>query len=137
MRTRAEVRNELDDLQGSLAVFDDDQADPSAFGLQLMRTALERRREDLTRELGAVEESDLVMVLDGPQVTAGVARGEQQLAVCQSSEGVSWLRLGLSAHGKTPVPAANAPAMHRSVMEIALAMLADAAQAGRNSFVNV
>lgn len=79
-----------------------------------------------------------------PKVTQGVARGEQQLAVCQSSEGVSWLRLGLGAHGRAPqppaggrAPGASAPAMHGGVMEIALAALADAAQAGKNSFLNV
>jgi len=83
--------------------------------------------------------------LDDPQVTEGVARGEQHLAVCQSSEGVSWLRLGLGAHGRAPQApepnntgaSMNAPAMHGGVMELALAMIADAAQAGRNSFLDV
>jgi hypothetical protein len=96
-------------------------------------------------------------------VARGLARGEQQLAVCQSSEGVSWLRLGLGAHGRAPLPraagkvpnqtrdsagptvartnitevGANVPAMHGGVMEIALAALADAAQAGKNSFLDV
>jgi prenyltransferase/squalene oxidase-like repeat protein len=82
---------------------------------------------------------------DDPKVTQGVARGEQHLAVCQSSEGVSWLRLGLGAHGRAPrQPAANqtagspnVPAMHGGVMEIAMAALADAAQAGKNSFLDV
>src|ERR1700692_848568 len=41
----------------------------------------------------------------GPEVTAGLARGEQHLAACQSSEAASWLRLGLGAHGQTtPAP---------------------------------
>ena len=94
--------------------------------------------------------------VDDPQVTQGLARGEQHLAVCQSSEGVSWLRLGLGSHGRAPLPSAagrtanqtgdgsniaeagaNVPAMHGGVMEIALAALADAAQAGRNSFLDV
>ena len=80
--------------------------------------------------------------LDDQKVTQGVARGEQQLAVCQSSEGVSWLRLGLGAHGRTPlapalVDASTAPALHGGVMAIALTALADAAQAGKNSFLDV
>lgn len=93
--------------------------------------------------------------LDNPKVTEGLARGEQHLAVCQSSEGVSWLRLGLGAHGRAPLPAvarapnqaedssniaedgASRPAMHGGVMEIALAKLADAAHTGKNSFLDV
>ena len=94
--------------------------------------------------------------VDDPKVTQGVARGEQQLAVCQSSEGVSWLRLGLGAHGRAPLAPApgkipnqtgdganiaeagtTAPVMHGGVMEIALAALADAAQAGKNLFLDV
>lgn len=74
----------------------------------------------------------------GPEVTQGLRRGEQHLAVCQSSEAASWLRLGLGAHGR-PNPAAEGSAlpMHGGVMEIALAALADAAQGGRNPFLDV
>jgi hypothetical protein len=79
--------------------------------------------------------------VDDPKVAQGVARGEQQLAICESSEGVSWLRLGLGAHGRTPLtPAAlngSKVPMHGGVMETALAALADAAQAGKNSFLDV
>jgi hypothetical protein len=86
--------------------------------------------------------------VNDPKVTEGLARGEQQLAVCPSSEGVSWLRLGLAAHGRPPLaPAAGrvvnqadgskAPAMHGGVMEIALAALADSAQAGKNPFLDL
>jgi hypothetical protein len=108
--------------------------------------------------------------VDDPKIAQGVARGEQQFAICQSSEGVSWLRLGLGAHGRAGLPqaagrvanragdssniaeagannsaakanvsgtGATLPAMHGGVMEIALAALADAAQAGKNSFLEV
>ena len=85
--------------------------------------------------------------VDDPKVTQGLERAEQQLAVCKSSEGVSWLRLGLGAHGRSPLAAAgvpkqagdgsNAPPMHGGVMELALAALADAAQAGKNLFLDV
>jgi hypothetical protein len=76
----------------------------------------------------------------GAVVAQGLVRGEQHLAMCQSNEAASWLRLGLTAHGRT-VPASSpgsgsaSPPMHGGVMEIALAALADAAQAGRNPFL--
>ena len=84
----------------------------------------------------------------GPEVTEGLARGERHLAVCQSSEAASWLRLGLGAHGRTALaPAAKHTSqaedgvttlpMHGGLMEIALAALADVAQAGRNPFVDL
>jgi len=83
--------------------------------------------------------------VDDPKVTEGLARGEQQLAVCPSSEGVSWLRMGLGAHGRarlTPAAGiagdgAKAPAAPRGVMEIALAALADSAHAGKNPFLDL
>jgi len=75
----------------------------------------------------------------GAVVAQGLVRGEQHLANCQSSEAASWLRLGLTAHGRTvPAPPpgnGSAPSMHGGVMEIALAALADAGQAGRNPFL--
>jgi len=69
----------------------------------------------------------------GPEVSKGLERGEQHLAACQSSEAASWLRLGLGAHGR-PAPIATLP-MHGGVMELAIAALADAAQAGHNPFL--
>jgi hypothetical protein len=76
--------------------------------------------------------------ITGPELTQGLLRGQEHLAACQSSEASSWLRLGLGAHGRpnslpdgTPLP------MHSGVMELALAALADAAQAGRNAFLDV
>jgi hypothetical protein len=93
--------------------------------------------------------------ISGPEVAQGLVRGEQHLAVCRSSEAASWLRLGLGAHGRTVLaprageepPAAGRPSepfdgatsqpMHGGAMEIALAALADAAQTGRNPFLDV
>jgi hypothetical protein len=71
--------------------------------------------------------------VEGAEISQGVARGEQHLAGCRSSEAASWLRLGLMAHGRMPV----APALiaHGTTMETALAALADAAQQGRNLFL--
>jgi hypothetical protein len=85
---------------------------------------------------------------NGPELTRGLARGEQHLSMCRSSEGISWLRLGLSAHGRSAAPtpagslnhaaeAAASPPMHGGVMEIALAALADAALAGRNTLLPI
>lgn len=71
----------------------------------------------------------------GPEVTKGLERGEQHLAACQSSEAASWLRLGLAAHGRPASAAGSALPMHGGVIEIALAALADAAQAGSNPFL--
>ena len=77
--------------------------------------------------------------MNGPEITQGLARGEQHLAVCQSSEAASWLHLGLGAHGRDAAESAAAatPVMHGGVMEIALAALADSARAGRNPFLDV
>ena len=87
--------------------------------------------------------------MNGPEVAQGLVRGEQHLAACRSSEAASWLRLGLGAHGRAlpappsggllsePADGATSLPMHGGVMEIALAALADAAQAGRNPLLDV
>ena len=73
-----------------------------------------------------------------PEVTQGLLRGQQHLDACQSSEASSWLRLGLGAHGRPNLTANGTPlSMHGGVMEIALAALADAAQLGRNAFLDI
>ncbi len=71
---------------------------------------------------------------EGDEISQGIARGEQHLAGCRSSEAANWLRLGLIAHGRRPVaPVLNLT--HGTTMEAALAALADAAQQGRNLFL--
>jgi hypothetical protein len=83
--------------------------------------------------------------VNGPEIEQGVERGYWHLARCQSSEAASWLRLGLRAHYREPkgptdkindsgfiVPVSP---MHGGVMEIAIAALADAADAGHNPFL--
>jgi prenyltransferase/squalene oxidase-like repeat protein len=69
------------------------------------------------------------------EIVASVARGEQHLAVCRSSEAASWLRLGLLAQGHKPM-APDLPT-HQTTLAVALAGLADAAQAGRNVFLEL
>jgi hypothetical protein len=72
--------------------------------------------------------------LTGPEIAAAVARAEQHLAACESYQAASWLRLGLLAHGRQ----LQAPHLTRrgQTMEIALGTLADAAQQGKNLFLD-
>jgi hypothetical protein len=79
------VRNELDDLQAALAAFDIGAAEPS-FGLELMQSGLEQRREVLNQELRWVEESDLIMVFDGPPVQEGAVEVDYLVKVLQPFE---------------------------------------------------
>lgn len=85
MRTRSEVRNELDDLSTAIAAFEAGDVEPS-FGLKLMRSGLERRQEVLNEELRSVEASDLIMVLDGPPVTESTVEVDYLVRVLQPFE---------------------------------------------------
>ena len=71
---------------------------------------------------------------DGPEIASALAWAEEHIATCRSHQAASWLRLGLLAHGRDtkapPLTPRNQP------MEIALAILADAAQQGRNLFLD-
>jgi hypothetical protein len=62
---------------------------------------------------------------------------ERQLQNCNSLEAASWLTLALLAHGRTPTPVSVCPhgGAHGGTAEIALSVLARAASAGRNLFV--
>jgi hypothetical protein len=75
--------------------------------------------------------------VQGDEISVGIARGEQHLADCRSSEAVNWLRLGLMAHGREPLvpgPDVESPT-HGGTMELAVAALAGAAARGRNLFL--
>lgn len=68
------------------------------------------------------------------RIAISLEKAKQHLQTCRSSEAASWLRLGLSAHAvKMPLPDVRPP---RSVMEMSLALLAEAAEAGRNEFLS-
>jgi hypothetical protein len=71
---------------------------------------------------------------DGPEIARAVTRAEEHLAACKSHQAASWLRLGLLAHGREP----KAPPLTQrgQTLEIALGTLADAAQLGRNLFLD-
>ena len=72
---------------------------------------------------------------DSPAVRKACAWARAQLSACRASEGESWLRLGLLAHGQLP-PDTPAPARPpRTVQNMALAQLASVAIAGRNPFL--
>jgi len=81
--------------------------------------------------------------VSGSEVARGLERGKQHLAVCRSSEAASWLRLGLSAHSRTPLEQkrdGTSPlpmATRGGVMELALAALVTASEEGRNPFLDV
>jgi hypothetical protein len=72
---------------------------------------------------------------DSPVIRKACHWAQAQLAGCRTSEGESWLRLGLLAHAQLPprTPAAVRPA--RTVQNAALALLASAAAAGSNAFL--
>ncbi len=68
------------------------------------------------------------------KIQRGIARAEVLLAGCRSNEAASWLALGLSAQGRTPV-IPPLPA-RRTTMELALSSLAAAALQGNNLFLS-
>lgn len=69
-----------------------------------------------------------------PKLDAALAAAQEQARTCQSSEALSWLRLGLRAHGVVlPGPARKLESRH--VIDSALNILAQAAIHGRNMFL--
>jgi len=69
-----------------------------------------------------------------PKIGRALAAAEEQARRCQSAEGLSWLQLGLQAHGV----AAKGPGRElpcRQIMDSALCILARAALRGRNIFL--
>lgn len=72
---------------------------------------------------------------DSQQIPKACRLARALLPACQNSEAGSWLRLGLLAHGQFPGDLAPAKWPQRTVLQTALALLADAAQQGRNVFL--
>ena len=69
-----------------------------------------------------------------PKLDKALAAAQQYASACQSSEGLSWLQLGLQAHGI--VAAAPRRELHcRNVLDSALLITARAALRGRNVFL--
>ena len=68
---------------------------------------------------------------DPTRLAKSLARAEEHFRTCRSLEGLSWLRMGLLAHGRpVPEPPADIPA--RTFMDTAVSLLASRASEGRN-----
>jgi hypothetical protein len=79
-----------------------------------------------------------LLALAGEQssrLPAALAAAERHLASCQSSSGVSWLRLGLLAHARPAGQARANDLAWRGVMDAALWLLADRAAKGDNALL--
>ena len=72
---------------------------------------------------------------DSPQVRKACVWAEQHLPDCQTSEGESWLRLGLLAQGRLTAGCPPAMRTPRTIQNVALAALAASAAVGRNPFL--
>jgi len=72
---------------------------------------------------------------DSPAIRKACGWARAQLPGCRTSEGESWLRLGLLAHGQLPPNTPPPVRSPRTVQHAALALLATAAAGGRNAFL--
>jgi len=72
---------------------------------------------------------------DSPVIRKACRWARAQLSGCRTSEAESWLRLGLLAHRQLPPDAPPPMRPPRTIQNIALALLASAAAAGRNPFL--
>ena len=68
------------------------------------------------------------------RIALALERAARDVRQCRSLEAMSWLKLGLVAHG-LKLPLCREPRGNGSVPEISLAILADAAAGGRNVFL--
>lgn len=65
-----------------------------------------------------------------PDLERSLATAERHLERCRSWEGIAWLDMGLRAHGRPPAALPEAPV--RTVMDMALRLLAERAARGAN-----
>jgi hypothetical protein len=72
---------------------------------------------------------------DSPQIQKAGDCARRLLAYCQTSEGESWLHLGLLAHAGLPKDSPTLSRTPRTIQTAALAHLAEAAAQGRNMFL--
>ena len=72
--------------------------------------------------------------LQSSKLGKALIAAQEQARQCQSAEGLSWLQLGLQAHGVVPVGPLR-PLVARHVVDSALGILAKAALNGRNIFL--
>jgi hypothetical protein len=79
-----------------------------------------------------------LLALAGTEVAgmeASLRCGERHARSARSSEGENWLRLGLMAHGRA-MAATEVTYRHWTVNHVALALITEAAGAGRNPFIH-
>ena len=72
---------------------------------------------------------------DAPAIPGACNWARQALTNCSTSEGQSWLRLGLLAYGQLPAGSTPTARPPRTIQHAALALLADAACHGLNAFL--
>ncbi|RPI19670.1 MAG: hypothetical protein EHM65_01190 [Acidobacteriales bacterium] len=73
---------------------------------------------------------------ESPKLPLALAAAERHLRACRSSEGISWLRLGLLAHSSPAARVSSPQEPGRGVMDCALFLLAEKAAAGTNRFLD-
>lgn len=71
-----------------------------------------------------------------PKLNMALSAGERHLMTCRSAEGVSWLRMAMTAHSRAIEPLSAKPFTCRTVVECALCLLAEAAAQGRNPLLS-
>jgi hypothetical protein len=72
--------------------------------------------------------------VESPQLQKALHAAQEQARSCQSSEGLSWLQLGLQAHGIVAASPVR-PLSCRRLVDSALWILAQTALRGRNVFL--
>jgi hypothetical protein len=72
---------------------------------------------------------------DAPRIRRACLWAQAHLPGCRTSEAESWLRLGLLAQGQLPANAPLPERPSRTIQNVALALLASTASAGRNPFL--
>jgi hypothetical protein len=80
-----------------------------------------------------------LLALRGAQSAAlpkAITRAEEHLKSCRSSQGLSWLQLGLAAHNRPAKPPDGMIRPCRGSLEVALRILAEAALGGANRFLS-
>ena len=79
-----------------------------------------------------------LLALEGvqtPQIDRALDAAQRFLSECRSADGVTWLRFGLTAHGRLPAGYCPPALPFRTIRDASLALLADDGAAGRNPFL--
>ena len=70
----------------------------------------------------------------GTAIDRAIQRAEADLPKCRGAQAVSWLSLGLLAHGRNPPNVLARPVAVHSVLDAAMLALASQAAEGRRAF---